>query len=96
MKILISSKYLALMLRQIDYIHYFHVNFHLRDNDFVLSWGDLLLEINCHVIENSYPSSTIFDMVTWDHVYRVVNKIDEQPIVLKIQPGKSIQIILNC
>jgi len=82
MKILISSKHLASILNDIDFEKEFVTSVYSKKNGITIDTNSWSYNTNCEVSEANI--SVIQKNKRWDQLKILVNKIDNQPIVLKL------------
>ena len=83
MKVLISSKHLASELNKIDFLED-NVNGIKSDNDGIyIMTNNQTFKIHCEILQDEFMRNQ--DNVNWGWIKLLVNKVDEQPMILDIR-----------
>ena len=82
MKIIVSSKQLAVKLNEFDFENDSIQAVRAENSNLYLDSQKKTVEIWCEIYE--FRARIIQENVRWDWIRNLVNKVDEQPVVLKI------------
>jgi hypothetical protein len=95
MKAIISTKYLAGILNEIDIDANNAIRMQEVPRGINVLFGDDIVEINCEVTKRGFHAIKDQESARWDWIKKIVNQVDEQPAVLTISKN-SIAIEFQC
>ncbi len=82
MKIIVSSKQLAVQLNEFDFKNDSIQAVRAENSKLFLDSQKKTVEIWCEISE--FRARIVQESVKWDYIKNLVNQVDEQPIVLEI------------
>lgn len=84
MKLLVSSNYLAQQLNKVDFHEVSAVR--LEGKELQIFTNNGMVKVDCEVLKCDFPIVPQ-EHRRWDWVKKLVNQVNEQPIVLRIYRG---------